>query len=68
MDTIEYGCSANSLETVTRAKGLARLLIYGLMDAKELGSSTTAGFVCTAIEQLKAEYGLKEHEILQPPA
>lgn len=54
-------------DSVTRARGLARLLIYALLDATDLGSGRTAKSVRTAIDQLKAEYGLKDHEILQHP-
>ena len=48
-----------------RARGLARLLLYGLLDAKELGSRRTAATLQSAIDQLKAEYGLTDREILR---
>lgn len=67
-DTIDQDLPADLLEPVTRAKGLARLLSYALLDARDLGSGRTAGSVRAAIEHLKVEYGLNEHEILQPPA
>jgi hypothetical protein len=64
-DKDDHDSAAASPDAVTRAKGLARLLIYALLDATDLGSGRTAKSVRAAIEQLKAEYGLKDHEILQ---
>lgn len=57
--------ATNRHHNTDRARGLARLLIYALLDATDLGSNSTAVSVRSAIEQLKVEYGLKDHEILQ---
>lgn len=64
-----YECTdPDILDAAVRAKGLARLLIYALLDATDLGSGRTAATVRKAIEQLKSEYGLKDHEILHSGA
>ncbi|MDQ8700596.1 hypothetical protein [Hyphomicrobium sp. LHD-15] len=50
----------------TRAKGLARLLIYATHDALELGGDDIAATLVGAIESLKTQYKLEDKDILPP--
>lgn len=50
---------------VDRARGLARLLFYALLDAKELESWNIADNLEKAIDQIKTEYGLTDRDILR---
>lgn len=54
-----------SQPSAQRARGLARLLLYAMLDATDLGSRKTVVEVQNAIDQLKSEYGLTDSEIMR---